>query len=35
VLGQIQGTYNINNGNILTNIISSKYVNQASKGFVN
>ena len=35
VLGQIQGTYNINNGNILTNIISSKYVNQASKGFIN
>ena len=35
VLGQVQGTYNANNGNILTNIINSKYANQANKGFVN
>ena len=35
ILGQIQGTYNENSGNILTSIINSKYSNQANKGFLN
>ena len=35
VLGQIQGTYSSNNGDILTNVIAKKYAGQATDGFVN
>ena len=35
ILGQIQGIYDINDGNIITNIIAPKYANRASKNFYN
>jgi len=35
VLGQIQGTYDADDGNILTNVIAQKYASQANTGFIN
>jgi hypothetical protein len=35
ILGQIQGIYSIDDGNIITNIITPKYVNRANKNFYN
>ena len=35
VLGQIQGIYDADDGNILTNVIAQKYASQANTGFIN
>ena len=35
ILGQIQGIYGIDDGNIITNIITPKYANRANKNFYN
>ena len=35
ILGRVQGIYNSNNGNILTNIIAKKYTEQTNNDFIN